>query len=531
MDIHLTQTIPKVFHPVHKQIRSGGIKEVVAKGGRGSGKSSYLSLEVVYQLLRHPDCHAVVLRKVAGTLRNSVYNQIVWAIDALGCTAYFRCTVSPMECTYLPTGQKILFFGLDDAGKLKSLKLPFGSVGICWFEELDQFDGPEEVVAKGGRGSGKSSYLSLEVVYQLLRHPDCHAVVLRKVAGTLRNSVYNQIVWAIDALGCTAYFRCTVSPMECTYLPTGQKILFFGLDDAGKLKSLKLPFGSVGICWFEELDQFDGPEEVRNVEQSIFRGGQYSLTLKSFNPPAMARSWVNRYAREPRDGKLVHHSTYRDLPPALLGERFWADAEHLRATNPEAYRHEYGGEVVGSGAAVFGNLRLRAVPDDEILTYDRIYHGVDWGWWPDPWAYNACAYDPARRRLVIFDELTRFRTPNAETARLLIARGVGGDDGGFLIADGAEPKSCADYRAAGLPCRAARKGPGSLRESMKWLQGLAEIVIDPARCPDTAREFCEYEYAKDERTGEVFGGFVDAGNHHIDAVRYSLEFVWRRRGA
>ena len=155
----------------------------------------------------------------------------------------------------------------------------------------------QEVVAKGGRGSGKSSYVSLELVYRLLRTPDCHAVVLRKVAGTLRNSVYNQILWAIQTLGCAAYFRCTVSPMECTYLPTGQKILFFGLDDAGKLKSLKLPFGAVGLCWFEELDQFDGPEEVRNVEQSIFRGGSYSLTLKSFNPPAMARSWVNRYAQ------------------------------------------------------------------------------------------------------------------------------------------------------------------------------------------------------------------------------------------
>ena len=152
----------------------------------------------------------------------------------------------------------------------------------------------QEVVAKGGRGSCKSSYLSLELVYQLLRHPDCHAVVLRKVAGTLRNSVYNQIVWAIGALGCWRYFRCTVSPMECTYLPTGQKILFFGLDDAGKLKSLKVPFGAVGLCWFEELDQFDGPEEVRNVEQSILRGGDWTLTLKSFNPPAMARSWVNR---------------------------------------------------------------------------------------------------------------------------------------------------------------------------------------------------------------------------------------------
>ena len=120
MDIHLKETIPKVFQPIHKAVQNEGIQEVVAKGGRGSGKSSYLSLELVLQLLRHPDCHAVVLRKVAGTLRNSVYNQVVWAIDALGCTACFRCTVSPMECTYLPTGQKILFFGLDDAGKFKA---------------------------------------------------------------------------------------------------------------------------------------------------------------------------------------------------------------------------------------------------------------------------------------------------------------------------------------------------------------------------------------------------------------------------
>ena len=389
----------------------------------------------------------------------------------------------------------------------------------------------QEVVAKGGRGSGKSSYVSLELVYRLLRTPDCHAVVLRKVAGTLRNSVYNQILWAIDALGCGAYFRCTVSPMECTYLPTGQKILFFGLDDAGKLKSLKLPFGAVGLCWFEELDQFDGPEEVRNVEQSLLRGGGYSLTFKSFNPPAMARSWANRYALQPRDGKLVHHSTYRDLPRAWLGERFWADAEHLKAVNPDAYRHEYGGEVVGSGAAVFANLTLRTVTDAELETFDRLYHGVDWGWYPDPWAYNAVYYDAARRTLVIFDELTRTRTPNRDTARLLLERGVGGDEGGPLTADAAEPKSCADYRAAGLPCRAAQKGPGSVRESMKWLQGLAGIVIDPVRCPATAAEFAEYEYERDPRTGEVLPGYPDVNNHHIDAVRYAVECIWRRRGS
>lgn len=386
-----------------------------------------------------------------------------------------------------------------------------------------------EVLAKGGRGSGKSSYISVELVLQLLRHPDCHAVVLRKVAGTMRNSVYPQIVWAIGVLGLSGRFKCTVSPMECTYLPTGQKILFFGLDDAGKLKSIKVPFGAVGLAWFEELDQFDGPEEVRSVEQSLFRGGGYALTFKSFNPPAMGRSWVNRYALEQRPGKLIHHSTYRDLPPDWLGPRFLADADHLRRVNPDAYRHEYLGEVVGSGAAVFANLRLEPLDDGRIAAFDRLYHGVDWGWYPDPWAYNAVSYDAARRTLYIFDELTRTRTPNYATAALLRERGVG-EDGAFLTADAAEPKSCADYRAAGLPCRAALKGPGSVRESMKWLQGLAAIVIDPARCPDTAAEFTAYEYERDPRTGEVLPGYPDVNNHHIDAVRYAVESIWKRRG-
>ena len=385
-----------------------------------------------------------------------------------------------------------------------------------------------EVVAKGGRGSGKSSYLSMELVWQLLRHPDCHAVVLRKVGGTLRNSVYNQIVWAIGELGCAGYFRCTVSPMECTYLPTGQKILFFGTDDPGKLKSLKLPFGAVGICWFEELDQFDGPEEVRNVEQTVLRGGSWTLTLKSFNPPAMARSWANRYALETRPGKLVHHSTYRDLPRAMLGERFWADAEHLQRTNPAAFRHEYGGEVVGSGAAVFANLQLRAVPDDELERYDRVYYGVDWGWYPDPWAYNAMHYDAARRTLYIFDELTRRRTANRDTAQLLLDRGLTRED--KVCADSAEPKSIADYNKYGVKTFPARKGPKSVRYGTKWLQMLEAIVIDPERCPDTAKEFSEYEYERDGKTEEVLEGYPDLNNHHIDAVRYAMESTANKAG-
>ncbi|MEG1012272.1 MAG: PBSX family phage terminase large subunit [Ruthenibacterium sp.] len=383
-----------------------------------------------------------------------------------------------------------------------------------------------EIVAKGGRGSTKSSWISVEIPLQLLRHPDCHALVLRKVAATLRNSVYNQMCWAIDALGLRDKFRCTVSPMEMTYLPTGQKILFFGMDDASKLKSIKLPFGHIGMLWFEELDQFDGEAQMRNVIQSALRGGDYAITFCSFNPPAASRNWANRYALEQRAGKLVHHSTYQTTPRAWLGTPFFDAAEHLKNTNPTAYRHEYLGEIVGNGTQVFDNLRFEALTDARMRQMDRIYSGVDWGWYPDPWAFNRCCYDAARRTLYLFDELTRRKTPNQETAALLKARIAPGET---VTADSSEQKSCDDYRVLGIRCRPADKGPGSVKQSIKWLQSRAAIVIDPARCPDTAKEFSEYEYEV-ARDGEVLEGYPDCNNHHIDAVRYALNRVWMRRG-
>ena len=384
-----------------------------------------------------------------------------------------------------------------------------------------------EVVSKGGRASTKSSWISVEMVLLILKDPQIHACVFRKYGNTLRTTVYAQIVWAIAQLGLTRKFRCTVSPMECVYIPTGQKIMFFGMDDPGKVKSIKVPFGYIGVDWFEELDQFDGPEQIRNVEQSTLRGGPFSMTFKSFNPPAMARNWANRYALEEKPGKLVHHSTYLTTPPEWLGPRFLADAEHLQATNPTAYRHEYLGEVVGSGTQVFENLQLRDISDEEISQFDRITNGVDWGWYPDPWAWNRMHYDAARRTLYLFSELTRHRTSNQDTAALLMEL-IPQDE--LVIADSAEEKSVSDYKAFGLNCRASEKGPGSVAYSMKWLQSLTAIVIDPGRCPDTAREFTEYEYERDPKTNEVMEGYPDVANHHIDAVRYGTNRIWKRRG-
>ena len=379
----------------------------------------------------------------------------------------------------------------------------------------------------GGRGSLKSSTVSVLVPLLLINNPGTHALVLRKVANTIRDSVYAQYIWAIGELGMAAYWEAKVSPMELIYKPTGQKIMFRGADDPMKIKSIKVPFGYIAVTHFEEKDQFAGRAEIRNILQSTMRGGSKYWNFESYNPPISRDNWANKDSLEERPDRLCHKSTYLEAPKEWLGEQFLAEAEHLKETNERAYQHEYLGIPTGNGGSVFENLELREITDDEISTFDRIYNGVDWGFFPDPWAFNRCYYDAARRKLYIFSEKTANKKRNEETAKMLLDDGFTRED--LITADSAEPKSVADYQKYGLRCVRARKGPGSVERSMQWLQRLESIVIDSKRCPDTAAEFIGYEYERN-REGEIISGYPDANNHHIDAVRYSTESIWNKPG-
>lgn len=383
----------------------------------------------------------------------------------------------------------------------------------------------------GGRGSLKSSFVSIELVMLILRNPDANAVVMRKVADTLRSSVFTQVQWAISVLGLDESFHATTSPMEIVYRPTGQRIVFRGVDKPEKIKSLKVARGYPAILWFEEVDQFAGMREIRSVHQSIMRGGERFWCFYSFNPPRSRDSWVNRELLSGRDDRVVHTSDYRTAPVEWLGEQFVAEAEALRILDEKAYRHEYLGEVIGTGGNVFENVVLREITDEEVGGFDRVYNGVDWGWFPDPWVLVRVAYQAAQRRLFIFDEAHEWKASNEQTAA--IVREHLSDSGGTVVretitCDSAEPKSVDNYRALGLDARRAEKGPGSVAHGMKWLSGRAEIVIDPKRCPVAAEEFMSYEYERN-REGEYVSGYPDADNHAIDATRYALERVMMRR--
>ncbi|MGN1060072.1 MAG: PBSX family phage terminase large subunit [Clostridia bacterium] len=386
-----------------------------------------------------------------------------------------------------------------------------------------------EYVLYGGRGSAKSTFVSLAVLDILLSKPMLHAVLCRRVKDTLRDSVYAQMKWAIGELNLEADFDCRVNPMEIVYKPTGQKIYFRGADDPAKLKSIKVPFGYIGILWFEELDQFCGEEEIRSIEQSVIRGGDEAFIFKSFNPPRTTGNWANQFVKVPKQTRLICKSSYLDIPPEWLGKVFLEEAAHLKEVNPAAYEHEYCGIPNDEGGSVFTNLTLREITDSEIGAFDRIYNGIDWGWYPDPFRFHRMGYLPEEGRLFIFDEISGNKLPNREISRMIKEHGLGSQDKITADSAGEGPKSIADLREEGLMVRRAKKGPGSVAYSMKWLSSLREIVIDPKRCPCAAKEFMEYEYETTE-TGEVVSGYPDRDNHSIDAVRYALEEIWRRRG-
>lgn len=372
---------------------------------------------------------------------------------------------------------------------------------------------------KGGRGSGKSSFISIEIILMMMRLSDLNAVAIRKVGVYLRDSVYQQLRWAIEVLGVEHLWKCKESPMEMVYLPTGQKILFRGSDKAEKLKSTKVGHGYIGIVWFEELTEFDGMEEIRNIRQSLLRGGDIEITLCSYNPPKYTDSWVNKEVLTETESRCCLHTTYKDIPEKWLGKGFVSAAENLKNSNEKAYRHEYLGEVVGGGGEVFENVVLRNITDEEILLFDKIRRGIDWGYGQDPFVYVVCYYNKNHNELYIIDEFYKTGAKFNEIADYIKSENK---DNLPIVADSAEPRSNDELRDRGIRILAAKKGAGSIEHGISWLQNLSKIVIDKSRTPNTYREFSCYHLLTDNN-GNFRGGYPDKDNHTIDAVRYAME--------
>ena len=355
----------------------------------------------------------------------------------------------------------------------------------------------------------------------------------------MRESVYSQCLWAIETLNVTALWRCSVSPMQMTYLPTGQTIFFRGLNDSSRLKSIRPRKGTFKFVWFEEFSELDGANMVRNVLQSVVRGGNDFRIFESFNPPLSLNNWANKYVTIPDDRALLFRTNYTMMPPEWLGEAFTLEAERLQAVNERAYLHEYMGEPVGSGGEVFPNVEAREITDAEIEKMQYFYCGVDWGFSVDPFAFIRCSYDRRTQTVYILDEIVKRGCSNTEIADMIKAKGydkaapaeyytspLGGDiyqTKQLIICDSAEPKSIADLRKQGIKAKECKKYPGSVNYGIRWLQS-KRIIIDPRRTPHAFKEFTEYEYEQ-TKDGEFLASVPDRANHLIDSTRYSLDML------
>lgn len=402
------------------------------------------------------------------------------------------------------------------------------------------------VMLKGGRGSTKSSYGYQKCLDIFLHRPHAQWICGRRYANTLRRSCFANVLWAIAKRGMTVGkpgegcdFDKTVSPMEITYNKTGQKIIFSGLDEPEKLKSITFedPDAKIEILLLEEYNQLSGPEDARNVRQSVFRS-DYSLEFDIYNPEPDTDQWTNKEARIEEPGKLVHHSTYLDVPAEFIGKRFIEQAEVLKEINPTAYANEYMGDETGLTGTVFNNVVAQSITYEDTLAMKWIRCGMDWGFQSDPWVWLRVGYDRKTRTLYILDEIFNTKTLDdaniEEVKRHLIERDETGkplytNEGkpvynrnkpqNEIRADAASPKDIATWRHGGMAIMGASKRV-PVADGIKWLTKRKAIVIDRERCPLAYQEFSRYRALEDDEG--KFKGYPDKDNHTIDAVRYAV---------
>lgn len=397
----------------------------------------------------------------------------------------------------------------------------------------------------GGRGSCKSSFVSLEIVAQIMADPSglTNAIIFRRIGGTMRESVYSQISWAVAELGVGHLWHGMVSPMQWEYRPTGAQIIFRGLDDAAKLKSIKPRRGSFRMVWFEEFAELPGPNFQRSVLQSVVRGGDRFCVFRSFNPAQSINHWANVLINEPDDKAMTLLTNYTMVPADWLGESFLYEAQRLREVNETAYRHEYLGEPTGTGGEVFPNLAVREITQAEAEGMVHLYYGLDWGFAVDPACFLVVAYE--RDEIFLLDEIYGPGMTNQVLAGKIIEKGYqytgevyvsplyGGSSRSKtdIVADSADPKSITDLRGLGLHVRPCYKKPGCVEYRIKWLQA-RRITVDPKRTPNAYRELVNYSYAQD-KDGNFLSVLPDKDNHAIDALAYALdrEIYYRQNSA
>lgn len=399
---------------------------------------------------------------------------------------------------------------------MKEIYLPElvgGGYGEFW-----RFTGRYRVV-KGSRASKKSKTCALNFIWRLLRLPETNLLVVRKTYRSLRDSCYAELCWAIRRLGVEAAWHFKEEPLELTYLPTGQKIFFRGLDDPQKITSIAARQGQLCFLWLEEAYEVNREEDFDILDESIRGEAPFKQLTLTFNP-WNERHWLKRrfFDCPPSPELLAMTVDYRCNE--FLDAADLRVFENMAAQNPRRYRVAGLGEWGVSEGLVYENWREADFDCRELAARPGVkpVFGLDFGYVNDETALFCGLADLAARRLYVFDEIYQKGLSNEQIFAEISRRGYAKER---ICADSAEPKSIDRLRELGLNrIRPARKGPDSIRHGIDFLQGF-EIVAAPG-CRNFLAELAAYSWQRDKE-GRMLNIPQDCDNHLMDAMRYAME--------
>lgn len=373
-------------------------------------------------------------------------------------------------------------------------------------------------VVKGSRASKKSTTTAMDMIYRIMKYPQSNGLVVRKTFRTLQDSCFAQLKWAIRRLNVEEYFDYKYSPLEIVYKPTGQKILFRGLDDPLKVTSVTVNVGYLCFLWIEEAYEITNENDFDMLDESI-RGEvpdnlfkQITLTLNPWNE----RHWIKkRFFDAPKDPDIFALTTNYKINE-------WLDKsdlkvfERMKENNPRRY------QVAGLGhwgivdGLVYENWSEQEYNFDTVKNL-QIVCGLDYGYTNDPTALFVGFLDRDNKKLYVWDELYQKGLSNRQISDKIKSMGYGKER---ITADSAEPKSNDELNYLGLRVTGAKKGADSVMNGIQWIQEL-KIIIHP-RCVNFITEIGNYSWASD-KFGNKLNKPMDEFNHEMDAMRYALE--------
>lgn len=377
-------------------------------------------------------------------------------------------------------------------------------------------------VVKGGRGSKKSTTTALWIIYKMMQYPLANTLVIRRIFNTHKDSTYTQLKWASNVLGVSHLWKFSKSPLEATYIPTGQKILFRGLDDPMSITSITVEHGHLCWCWFEEAFQVMNEDDFNKVDMSI-RGelpkGYFKQITLSFNPWS-EKHWLKKRFFDVKDEDVLAITTNYTCNE-FLGEDDKKLFEKIKINNPRRYNIEGLGNWGIAEGLVYSNFEELDFNIEDIKKRPNVKSafGLDFGYTNDPTAFIASLVDLDNMEIFIFDEHYQKAMSNKDIANMIKYKGYSKER---IVGDSSEPKSIDDIKRQGIyRLKGARKGKDSILNGIQYIQDF-KIYVHP-KCENTMIELSNYVW--DTKEGNVINKPIDDYNHLMDALRYSLEDI------